>query len=186
MEDIEIFNQIVKSTSFSGKSVSKFLAVESEFIDCQFENMRIKDVCFGAGGKQSRYINCSFDNSVFSSNAPGVARFENCSFQNVKIKKFFCVDIEMINCILSGEIVQGNFVGARHRVDGSMSVNGFHGNDFTDLRLDDADFIRIDLTAQRLPVGSDYLIILDAKDFLSKTREGAAHIKGQNLSGSIT
>lgn len=185
MEDIEIFNKRMRCKSFSGKKLSKFLAVESEFINCHFENMSIKDVCFGGGSKQTLYFGCIFDNSVFSSNAPGVARFENCSFRNIKIKKFFCVDVEMIDCTFSGEIEQGNFIGVHRDVSGEISVNEFRGNDFSDLRLGDVGFSGLDLTAQKMPVGSDFLVISNVKNFLTKVRTDCASIKNQQLSDAI-
>ena len=186
MENIEFIKQSVKFKSFSGKEISKFLAVESEFVGCSFEKMKIKNICFGAGDKQSRYINCVFDDSEFSSNVPGIARFENCSFKNIKIKKFFCVDIEMINCRMSGEIIQGNFVGIHRDIDGSISVNEFRDNDFTNLKLGDVGFIGIDLTAQKLPVGSDFLVILNVEDFLTKVKAEIINIKDLGLSNSIS
>ena len=149
MENIEITNKRVTSKSYSGKSISKFLAVGSEFVNCSFDNMKIKEICFGGGTKQSQYFNCTFDKSVFSSYVPGIARFQNCSFKNVKIKKLFCVDVEMINCVFSGELQQGNFVGIHRNIDGSSSVNEFRGNDFVNLKLGDVGFIDIDLTLQK-------------------------------------
>lgn len=181
MDNIEVFNQRVSFESFSGKNISKFLAVESEFFNCSFENMTIKDICFGAGEKASRYVNCSFDNSVFSSNVPGVARFENCSFENIKVKKLFCIDIEMIGCRISGEILQGNFVGIHRGVDGSISVNEFHDNDFTKLKFGDVGFRDIDLVAQKLPTGSDFFVIYDVKSFLVRAKKEAANLNDPNM-----
>jgi uncharacterized protein YjbI with pentapeptide repeats len=171
MENIEIIKQNLKSKSFSGKKVSKFLIVESKFVDCSFESMNIKDICFGAGTKKSTYVNCVFDNSIFSSNVPGIARFESCSFKNVTIKKLFGVEIELINCVFSGEFKQGNLVGVFRDVDGSTKRNEFQGNDFTNLEFLDVAFSDINLTLQKFSRDKGYSVITDVDLFLLKAKE---------------
>jgi uncharacterized protein YjbI with pentapeptide repeats len=146
MDNIEVFGRRLKLESFAGRKVSKFLAVESEFVECSFEDMEIKDICFGGGASQTRYLNCSFDNSVFSSNVAGTARFENCSFKNVTIKKLFCVKVEFVNCVFTGEITKGNFAGVNDGLDGSSTRNEYIGNDFRGLDLKDVGFANVDLT----------------------------------------
>lgn len=170
MNDIEIIKKRLKSESFSGKKVSKFVAVECEFVDCSFQNMNIKDICFGGGSKPTRYVNCTFDNTTFSSNAPGLARFESCSFKNVTVGKLFCVDVEFIECVFSGEIKQGNFVGIHREIDGTSKVNEFKDNDFTGLTLGDVGFMGIDLTLQKFPQSRALTIITDVSSFLSSAK----------------
>ncbi|MCG7564649.1 hypothetical protein [Pseudoalteromonas sp. McH1-42] len=170
MNDIEIFNQRLKSESFSGQKVSKFIAVESEFLDCSFKDMSIKDICFGGGSKQTRYVNCNFDNSTFSSNVPGVARFENCSFKNVKVRKLFCVDVEFIDCVFSGELKQGNFVGIHREIDGTSKTNEYKNNDFSELAFGDVGFIDIDLSLQKFPHRGALAVITDVSRFLTNAK----------------
>ncbi|WP_125564211.1 hypothetical protein [Pseudoalteromonas rubra] len=170
MNDIEIFNQRLKSESFSGQKVSKFIAVESEFLDCSFKDMSIKDICFGGGSKQTRYVNCNFDNSKFSSNVPGVARFENCSFKNVKVRKLFCVDVEFIDCVFSGELKQGNFVGIHREIDGTSKTNEYKNNDFSELAFGDVGFVDIDLSLQKFPHRGALAVITDVSRFLTNAK----------------
>ncbi|KPV93713.1 hypothetical protein AN214_04251 [Pseudoalteromonas sp. P1-9] len=170
MSDIEIFNQRLKSESFSGQKVNKFIAVESEFLDCSFQDMIIKDICFGGGTKQTKYVNCTFDNTSFSSNVLGVARFENCSFKNVKVKKFFCIDAEFINCVFSGEIKQGNFVGKHRDVDGKTRTNEIQDNDFTGLVFGDVGFTNIDLSMQKFTQNENLAVITDVSSFISNIK----------------
>jgi len=170
MNDIEIFNQRLKSESFSGQKVSKFIAVESEFLDCYFQDMNVKDMCFGGGIKQTKYVNCTFDNTTFSSSVPGVARFENCSFKNVMVKKFFCVDVEFISCVFSGEIKHGNFVGIHRGIDGATKINEFKDNDFSGLILGDVGFTDIDLSLQKFPKNGGLAVISDVSSFLSNAK----------------
>jgi hypothetical protein len=181
MNRIEIVNEKVKSESYSGAIISKFIAVESEFLNCSFENMKIEDVCFGGGIKQTRYVNCSFDNSVFSSNAPGIARFENCSFKNVQIRNFFCVDVDFVNCIFSGEIKKGNFVGVHSDVDGSSKINEYINNNFEGLKIGDVGFSNIDLTMQTFSLNSTYAIILDVSYLIKIAKSELHNILDQTL-----
>ncbi len=185
MENIEIFNQHLDDKTFFGKAISKFIAVECEFINCRFENLKIKDICFGAGTKKTRYINCSFDNSTFSSSVAGMARFENCSFKNVKIKKLFCVDIEMVNCIFSGELKKGNFLGVHHDINGNEFINEFHNNDFTDLVLGDVGFNNIDLLLQKLPNEPRFSVIYDVNNFILRAKSELEKVKGTEVFDSI-
>jgi len=181
MSEIEIFNKVIKSKVFSGEKLSKFIAAESEFIDCSFEGMNIKDICFGAGIQKTKYINCSFDNSTFSSNVPGVARFEGCSFKNIKIKKFFCVDVEFVDCVFSGEIKQGNFLGVNKPLNGKPKVNEYRNNDFSQLNLVDVGFVSIDLTLQKFPKNDYLILITDMTKFLLACEIKAKSISDINL-----
>jgi hypothetical protein len=186
MNDIEIFNRQLKSESFSGKKVSKVIAVESEFIDCSFEEMKIKDICFGGGAKQTRYVNCSFDDSSFSSNVPGVARFENCSFKNVKIKKLFCVEVEFVDCVFTGELKQGNFVGVHREVDGTSKANEYKNNDFSGLSIGDVGFTDIDLSLQKFPQNGSLTVIMDVSKFLSNAKAEIENISDHVLYDDAT
>lgn len=185
MERIEIVDECLKFVSFSGEFLSKFTAIDSEFISCQFEDMKIKDICFGSGSNKSKYVNCSFNNSEFSSNVAGAARFENCTFQNVKIKKLFCIDVEMINCIFTGEIKKGRFVGVHRDVNGMSTTNEFYGNDFTNLDIGDVGFTNIDLKLQKFPLKEHLLIIFDVKAFLIDAKTQAFKITDKGISESL-
>lgn len=185
MGSLEFNHQVVNQKTFSGLSVSNFSATACVFTDCLFENMNIQDACFGLGKEKTKYVNCVFDNSIISARTPGIVKFEGCSFRNVKIKEMFCVDVEMVNCVFSGELESGNFVGMRSRTDGTMGINEYRNNDFSELLLKDVGFMGVDLTLQKLPSGKDFLVIHDLHSFLVRVEDEAKKLADKNLSQSI-
>lgn len=146
-----------RMTDWSGKKFEDFVPVGCRFESCLFESCDFRQVCFGGGLEDSHYISCSFDRSTIRATAPGNARFEKCSFQNVEIVEFLSHSVEMINCKFSGVIRTAFFNGAvlADVAPGlGRSRNAFEGNDFSNARLDDVCFrTGIALSNQQLPAG---------------------------------
>ena len=184
-EKIEIANQLLDGENYSNQRLSKFVAVESSFTNCSFENMKINDVCFGGGINQTKYIGCSFDNSSFSSNVVGVARFEKCSFRNVKIKKMFCLEVDFIECVFSGEMKQGNFLGAFTPLGGVSTTNEIINNDFAEMNIGDVGFVDIDLRLQKFPKLDRLVKVLNISDFLVESKKKANTLVGNGLKDDV-
>jgi hypothetical protein len=137
--------------------------------------MRVDDICFGGGPTDSTYLDCSFDGARLSAGAPGAARFERCSFRNVRFDALFSEKLEFIDCVFSGKIKKGYFNGTVP-VDAQAplrrSTNEFRGNDFSAAELIDVGFrTGVDLSAQKLPQGPDYLYVPDASAALAEARK---------------
>jgi uncharacterized protein YjbI with pentapeptide repeats len=150
-------NTTIKNADYSGSSFDSFTAVNVKFINCNFTSVDFKNVCFGAGLKNSFYENCVFDHASINAIAPGRASFINCSFQNIFIKQIFAFNIEMVNCVVSGVIKKGFFNGEIDKSDYkslNRKFNRFEGNDFSNAKLGDFDFrTNICLEKQKLPEG---------------------------------
>jgi hypothetical protein len=184
MNELFFSKKNVKAESFSGKDIDVFNSMQSEFTDCQFNDMNIKQICFGSGSKKSLFKNCNFDNSVFSAYVPGIARFENCSFKNIKVKDFFAIDIEMVNCIFSGEIKKGFFSGLFKDEKGRIYNREYRDNDFSGLKLKYNgwfSFRNIDLNLNKFPISDDLLLIYDLKSFLEKVKNNADKIEDNGI-----
>ncbi|WP_175926373.1 hypothetical protein [Burkholderia cepacia] len=157
----------VSDVSYSGKNVSRLVVTQSKFESCDFSHMKAGQACFGAGMERSIYKKCTFDNSVIRASAPGVARFEECTFLGSHFSELNCRNVEFVDCVFSGSIDKGYFCG-------SINANGlpikkieFHGNDFSLAELIDIDFRSgIDLAKQKLPIGDQYFYIDRVEDFL--------------------
>lgn len=137
-----------------------FSATDSTFERCRFESLRIASACFGAGQEQSLYRDCVFDHSTIRADAPGNARFERCSFRDVKLRSWLCFDTEFVDCVFTGRLQRCVFNG--HTLDDNpdRDTNDFRGNDFSGAELVDVGFrTGIPLAKQALPVGGDYLVI---------------------------
>lgn len=185
MRNIEIYNENKEFSSFSNEKLSSFMAVDSTFSHCLFENMKVDNFCFGGGYNKTKYINCSFDNSVFSSKSPGFAYFEGCTFRNVRIKNFFCVEADFVNCIFSGRIEKGNFIGVYRDLDGTSIINKYEGNDFRLMLLDDVGFTNIDFSLQLMPDNPHQFVISDVMNFINTVEYNIGNISDKAIRDAV-
>ncbi|MGO4703282.1 hypothetical protein [Dyella sp. 2RAB6] len=162
--------QIVSGETFRGQKWPDFVSIGATFKSCDFSKTRIDAAGFGAGGIQSRYLDCCFDDAEIYANAPGNARFERCTFRNVKIHVFRGLDAEFIDCLFTGVIKKAFFNGRPLRdrpVPIDRDRNEFRGNDFSGAKLLDVGFrTGIDLRLQQLPNGDNYIYVEEGKKFV--------------------
>ena len=157
---------------FSNKKVRILGAEGSRFIRCKFENTEAKNAQLGGGRIQSEYIECSFDGSKLPLFA-GRARFERCTFRNADLSGWMCFAVEVVDCVFSGTIRDSFFNGTVPPGDRDIGriKNEFHGNDFTHAQLIGVSFrTGIDLKAQLLPSGPEYLYLTDAPSTIRHLR----------------
>jgi hypothetical protein len=137
--------------------------------------MSIDDGAFGAGHDLSEYLDCQFDASHIRFGPGGNARFVHCSFRDVDLQEWMCSTVELVDCTFSGVLRSAIFHGAvppdRQKVVGRVR-NEFSGNDFSACRLVDVGFRSgIDLDAQVLPRGPEYLYLRRAEQAVAATRK---------------
>jgi hypothetical protein len=95
--------------------------------------------------------------------SPGHARFDTCKFERTSIRKWIGTCAEFVDCQFSGRVETTKFFGrpsgaCAQQVD--RDSNEFRGNDFHRAALFDVGFVAgIDLDAQKLPVGDEYVVI---------------------------
>jgi len=87
----------------------------------------------------------------------------------------------MKDCVFTGEIRKGRFVGIHRRVDGTYSSNEFCGNDFSGLEFGDVGFSSIDLLSQTMPKSKDLLTVYDLEKFIRRARLKVSNFKGEDL-----
>lgn len=167
-------NEQRQGEDFSSRKLKGFSAHGCKFVSCRFEKMRIESGSFGSGRKISEYVDCSFDGSRISRIAGGYTRFERCSFRDVDLRKWFCFDVEMIDCTFSGKMNECVF-NCTPRDENQQLIRGkqneFHGNDFSAMKLEGVSFrTGIDLSKQKLPVGPEYLYLPDAEVAVRQVR----------------
>lgn len=164
----------LSDADFSGRKLVQLAVAGSRLVGCRFENVRVRGASMGAGRKMSHYVECSFDGARMTMGPGGYARFERCSFQDVDLRDWFCFAVEMIDCRFTGRLRKGIFNGSvpedQRQVTG-RSRNEFHGNDFSGMELIGVTFrTGIDLSRQLLPVGSEYLYMVDAAVGVQRAR----------------
>jgi hypothetical protein len=169
---------------------------EAELVDVDLSGLRLEDLTVlgstlercdlsGLKAKHGRmsgvevptvYRDCTFTKSDLRAVNPGPARFERCVFESTRIDKWLCFDTEFVDCRFSGRLTDMVFFGAP--VSGPMrkrlnrSVNAFSGNDFREAELRLVAFRGgIDLRAQLLPNGEEYVFVPDLPERLVRARE---------------
>ena len=165
----------VAGEDFSGRHLRQFSPEGVYFERCSFNDVVIDSASLGAGVRDSHYVDCTFDGARLRMFSPGYARLERCSFRNVRIVDFFCMGVELVDCTFSGTVKNGcirGLVPDEHVASLGRRRNEVTGNDFSGLRLINFDFWGgVDLTAQKLPSGPDYLYIADYPAAVRRARE---------------
>lgn len=166
--DLTIQNQKLVGAVFAEKKIDYFCSINSDFSNCEFKDLLVKNMIFGAGYNQSRYTGCRFENVEFRSVTPGKAMFQDCEFVDINAKYFQCTDIEFINCKFSGKIKKG-YINAWWDCDRvGRKVNRVVDNDFSKVEFADFAFRGgVDLVSQKLPDQDDFYFVEDGKHFLS-------------------
>jgi hypothetical protein len=164
---LHVEEERLEGEDFARLKLKGFSAYKARFERCSFEKVKIDDAGFGAGDAQSCYVDCSFDGARIEAAAPGDVRFERCSFRDVRLKNWFCWEVELVDCTFTGRGEKLLFNGTpqpdRQKAIG-RSVNEFRGNDFSGMDLRDCAFRRaIDLTQNTLPSGPGTLVLADAR-----------------------
>jgi hypothetical protein len=160
---------------FSGRTEERWVMIESRFERCRFDSIKVPSFSFGSGMKMSEYVDCTFDGSVIGARAPGRARFVRCSFQNVRLSKWFCTNVEMIDCTFSGTLKEINFVASLNELDQAelgRARNDYLRNDFSGAKLAWVSFQGgVDLLDQRLPAEEGYVLLTEPEPVLRKALE---------------
>jgi hypothetical protein len=143
-----------------------------------FDQVRIQSAAFGSGRETSEFVECTFNGARMNMAPGGFSRFVRCSFQNVNIRNWICLTVEMIGCTLSGRLERAVFNGSvpeDERAIIGRANNEFYGNDFSAMDLIDVGFrTGVDLTKQVLPSGGDYLYLPLAGSAVAQARSRVA------------
>jgi uncharacterized protein YjbI with pentapeptide repeats len=181
-----IIKDQVEDVDYSDQKVDYVAVTASRLRRCRFERLRLVEAALSGGGVVSEYVDCSFDGSQFTIVLPGSARFTRCTFRQVTINEWLGDQAELIDCVFTGTIKKTVFWGRQWgegpgRVESLRALrekqglppmtpeqeavllresNEFRGNDFSGATLRGVSFRGgIDLAAQRLPAGPDYLLL---------------------------
>jgi hypothetical protein len=187
MEQIVVDHEHAVGVDFTGLTVDQFSAQGSTFTDCRFDRIKVGSASFGAGTEESRYLRCSFDRASLTF-LGGFARFVSCTFRNAQFIRPSADYLEFVDCVFTERItglqMRGAPHGAQNRYDAGVksfarqgkpeppgyrelalrASNQIHGNDFAGAELISVSFrFGVDLAAQKLPAGDDYLYLPDAE-----------------------
>jgi hypothetical protein len=166
--DYPMFDHVeFRSVQFDGVSFASLHAVASTFTGCTFRDVEFQSGTF-SGYPQSTFRECDFDSATLLGISPGHARFESCKFERTRIRKWIATCAEFVDCQFSGRVETTKFFGRPSGVCAEQvdrSINEFRGNDFRRAALFDVGFVAgIDLDAQKLPVGDEYIVVRDFRE----------------------
>src|SRR5262245_58049629 len=169
---------VAQGVDFSDGEYLCFSGHSSRFEGCNFDRIRVENGPLGLY-PGALFRDCTFRGAVFQKGAsPWLARFERCNFDGATIEEWFTHCAEFVDCTFAGaRIIGSNFFGTAFECYGWLQFrnrrkrNEFSGNDFSEAELIDTCFCDgIDLDAQRLPTGPEYVRINNAKSRIEHAR----------------
>jgi hypothetical protein len=153
-----------RRVDFSGLRFLRFYADGCRFIGCDFSRVRVEWLPFGSGG--SLFRDCRFDGAYVGDF--GDVRLERCQFIDTDLEGWFTFAADLVECRFAGRL---NGVVFNGRDDTGRGKNEFVANDFREADLDDVDFRDIDLDAQLLPQGDEYIRLRDLQERVKAVRK---------------
>lgn len=156
------------NVDFSGQSFFDFSAEACEFVDCDFSRVRVEWLPFADGG--ARFLRCRFEQARIGDF--GDVTLIGCDFANADLNGWFTWEADVIDCRFAGRLE--GIVFTATDPDG-RGRNEIRGNDFREADLVDVAFRGgVDLDAQLLPAGDEYVRIRDLPAAVRKARK---HVK---------
>ncbi len=170
-EGVYFEGAVLSDVDFSGLRIDFFHVRGSTFERCDFSRAVLRVGSLSVS-PPSVYRDCRFDGADLREVDPGLAQFERCTFDRVKIDGWRCTHNSFIDCHFAGRMRKVDFSGGRsgdptmigwasgprNGLLASRQPNEFRGNDFRDAIFEDVDFIcGIDVDAQILPEDPAYV-----------------------------
>lgn len=192
--DVRFTDARLMSVDFSGAVFDQFVSKGSEFDSCNFSKVRFGRDTYAWIGSDRRtlYRECSFDKADMREVHFGDTRFERCTFRATRMEKWFTSAAEFVDCVFEGALRECTFYGKVNRVleprmTSDRTVNEFRGNDFSRATLRDCAFRDgINLDAQRLPTGPDYLRLGSFNRRIAPARAALVHqLRGEELERAL-
>lgn len=175
--DVAFEGVTISGVDLSGLRLWRLTASDSTFENCDFSDLRVEHGPL-ALPPHAVYRVCRFDRADFRHIDPGHARFEGCSFRGTRIEEWFAYCSDFIDCVFTGQIKSCVFSATP--IDCAGGLFGlrrkkhleFRGNDFREATLVDTSFVGgIDLDAQLLPEGSQYLRLNHAAQRIAAAKD---------------
>jgi uncharacterized protein YjbI with pentapeptide repeats len=167
-------DEVLEGQDFKDIRVDNLVVVSCTLTRCDFSNARVKrEFTPGEARGRSTFIECSFDGAKMRLGNIGYGRFERCSFRNVVLSNWFWDNVDLVECVFSGVIRDGNIYGmVNNAVVADMRLeNEIVGNDFAGASLQGIGFLKgVDLTRQVLPKSRDYIYVPDLRATLDAVR----------------
>ena len=192
--DVRFTDARLASVDFSGAVFDRFVSQGSEFANCDFSRVRFgRDTHAWIGSeRRTMYRECTFGRADMREVNFGDARFERCTFRGTRMETWFTSAAEFVDCIFEGSVRECTFYGKVNRIleprmASDREVHEFRGNDFSLAMLRDCVFRDgIDLDAQRLPSGPQYVLLRSFRRRIAPTRAALVRrLRGEELERAL-
>jgi len=163
---VDLHGVFAEGLDFSGRHFEHLSTDGSTFIDCDFSRCRF-ETGYLDNSRQSVFRRCRFDRSNLKKLLPGPGRFEDCSFEEMKLTDWWPDSAEFIGCRFSGRFVGLYLAGTPQfpndtpdRLIPWRTRNEFHDNDFSRAELVFPDFrYGVPLSSSSWPTGPEYVFL---------------------------
>ena len=176
---VEFRNVRYTSVDFSHLRFRLLIGSGAIFNRCDFRQVQIAAGHLG-NLAQTIYRDCRFDRADLAGVDPLYARFERCTFDDANLREWRAFNAEFVDCHFGGRIIEAKFGGHLHdsaaaRIQPPRVKNEFRGNDFREATLIDCGFFDgIDLRAQLLPMGPEYIFLDNIHERIWRARAEVA------------
>ena len=174
-DDLTLFNGHVEGRHFGRRKAVDIRLMNSEFINCTFDHWTVRNITRVGRNSYARFIGCTFSHLRASYMRTGGVEYINCQFKDAIVKRWDLTRGTWRNCTFTGTIREGVVWGYAH-TSPDHEPNECVGNDFSGLSYCGLEFRGgVDLSANSLPTGDDYVLIHDAAHRLTHVRDHAHH-----------
>ncbi|QWW19094.1 pentapeptide repeat-containing protein [Schaalia sp. 19OD2882] len=182
-----IKHQRVSGVDCSGLVLDNFGTWDVHLTECSFERVKAKYFSPGEGGVVSEFVRCSFDRATLRGLGGGMVRFVECSFRGARLSGWNVSRSDVVDCDFEGARLRDVMFWAHVDEPATSSTpaeswdNEIRGNDFSGATLMGVEFrTGVDLSLQKLPVGEQYLQVMDVPAGLERGREAAQALEGKD------
>ncbi|QWW19096.1 pentapeptide repeat-containing protein [Schaalia sp. 19OD2882] len=172
---------------YSGLVLNNFHLWDVRLTECSFERVKAKYFAPGGGGAVSEFARCSFDRATLRGLGGGMVRFVECSFRGARLSGWNVSRSDVVDCDFEGARLRDVMFWAHVDEPATSSTpaeswdNEIRGNDFSGATLMGVEFrTGVDLSLQKLPVGEQYLQVMDVPASLERGREAAETLEGKD------
>jgi hypothetical protein len=162
----------------SGQKLAVLKAFGSRLEGCDLSGVAVRAGSLSAGADRTVWKGCRFRRADLRGALPGTARFEECAFEDTRVEGWICRNADFVGCTFTGTLRDVVFSGRTITTTvptGDAGANEIRDNDFHAAALVGVEFVRgIDLWAQRLPDGAEYVRIRDAPAAVARAQEVVA------------
>lgn len=175
-QDLTLFDGHVEGRHFGRRKAVDVRLMNAEFINCTFDHWTVRNITRVGPDSYARFIGCTFTHLRGKYLWGYGVDYIDCRFEDITVKRWDLDKGIWRNCTFTGTIREGLVWGYVYN-NPDDEPNECVGNDFSGLSYCGLEFRGgVDLSANTLPTGDDYVLIHNAAHRLTHVRDHAHDI----------